>query len=651
MTDLFGPKGLFRKKLPGFECRPQQGQLAEAVEKALFTEKKTIIAAEAPPGVGKTYALLAPAMQWAAQEGTSIIFLTSSIPLQEQLINKDLPTLCDVLDFAPSFGLLKGRGNYACMRKVDELGEEGFFSFGDGGNASRTIIDWLNTTEDGDLSTIPLPPGHPAIERISASFSGCLGSACPYREKCFVQRGIKNASKWRVLVANYHLYFAYALGKSGSFPVPAQLVICDEAHRMAEAACSVSSVYARRDDWMRLLRKPPALDLDSSILSTIGYDREDHVREAKELLARGSGFFDLLQIRVPRNGLLIDPPEALVQEGKDLMNGVMNLGKSARKLKTYLAELGPDAEDLAQDGASFAIWSEEMEELAHSLEWCLDVSDYPQWSYWKDDSGLASSPSVCGDILPAAFDDDEISTVVAVSATMAVDGSFDYWSRETGLVPDEVLLLGSPFNLKEQMKLLVVDIGVSVTGVDYDDRICRVVRKLCKDNGGSSLVLLASTRLLRKVGNYLRHYKDGYSVYVQGDLPRTELLSRFRDEKESVLVGTVSFREGVDVPGDALTQVIIDRIPFTHPDDPIQKARKDLEGPASFIKSVLPNAKMQLRQAVGRLVRSTKDEGRVVILDSRILARRDWKVLESLPSVPVKKVRVVDRPVAPVDSV
>ena len=651
MTDLFGPKGPFKKKLPGFESRPQQGQLAKVIDNALLAGKKTIIAAEAPPGVGKTYALLAPAMLWAKREGTSIIFLTSSIPLQEQLINKDLPTLCEVLELPYSFGLLKGRSNYACIRKADELGSEGFLSFGDGGDASKTIIDWLNTTEGGDLSTVPLPPGHPAVEKIAASFNGCLGTSCPYRDRCFVQRALKNASKWRVVVANYHLYFAYALGKSGTFPISSQLVICDEAHRMAEAACSVSSIHAKREDWARLLKKPPVPDLDSSVLSIIGYDQEDHQSRARELLGKARGFFELLQIKVPRNGLFIDPPEALVREGKELIDDVCNLGKPGKKFREYLAGLGQEAEDLIQDGAPFSIWSEDLEQLAQSLEWCLKVADYPQWSYWKDDYGLASSPSFCGDILPAAFDNEEIRAILAVSATLAVDGSFDYWSRETGLIPDKTLLLGSPFNLKEQMKLFIVDIGVSVTGSDYDDRICRVVRKLCRDNGGSSLVLLASTRLLRKVGNYLRHYKDGYNVYVQGDLPRTELLSRFREEKESILVGTVSFREGVDVPGDALTQVIIDRIPFAHPDDPIQKARKDLEGPSSFMKSVLPCAKMQLRQAVGRLIRSTRDKGQVVILDSRILARRDWKVLESLPSVPVKKVRVVDRPVAPVDSV
>jgi ATP-dependent DNA helicase DinG len=170
--------------------------------------------------------------------------------------------------------------------------------------------------------------------------------------------------------------------------------------------------------------------------------------------------------------------------------------------------------------------------------------------------------------------------------------------------------------------------------------VCRIVAKLCDDNGGRSLVLLSSMRLLRSVAGFMRERERGYDVLAQGDLPQRELLRRFREVETSVLLGSVSFREGVDVPGDGLTQVIIDRIPFPHPNDPLVQARNVLEGQKAFIKTTLPNAKMFLRQAVGRLIRSGSDQGRVTLLDGRVLDREDWRVLETLPRCPCRRLAV-----------
>ncbi|MCF4152489.1 ATP-dependent DNA helicase [Dethiosulfovibrio sp. F2B] len=652
MTDLFGPDGLFCNNLSGFEYRPQQERLSQAVLGLLKGRSGRILAAEAPPGVGKTFALLAPAITWARATGNTVLVLTSSITLQEQLINKDLPTLSEVLGLDVPFGLLKGRGNYACMRKASELGDEGLLSFNDKGEASGVILEWLALTEEGDLSEVPLPPGHPAVERIAGSFRGCLGARCPYRDRCFVQRALRNASRWTVVVANYHLYFSYAFGKGGAFPVPARLVLCDEAHRMPEAASSVSAVSTRMDDWIRHLRRVPSPGLSELGAKTVGYDQQKTLDDVKSLNRAVKLFFERLDSSGIKNGLFIDPPAELVREGLDVLDLAAPVVATGRRFSSYLDDLGPSGEEMARDGAEYLAWVQVLDEMGQAFRWCLDVSDYPDWTYWKEDGALASAPSRCGDILPRAFEGDDPPYMVAVSATMAVDGRFDYWSRETGLEPDDSLLLDSPFPLSEQMELLVVDLGIAVTDEKYDDRVCRVVRKLCKENGGASLVLLSSTRLLKRVGGYLRRCDgDGYNVLIQGDLPKVELLRRFREDESSVLVGTVSFREGVDVPGDSLTQVIIDRIPFPHPDDPIQRARRDLEGPSSFVKSVLPNAKMHLRQAVGRLIRSYGDKGRVAVLDGRLLSRRNWRVLDSLPEVPIRKTRVVDRAVDPTGGV
>ncbi|PIE55369.1 MAG: ATP-dependent helicase [Dethiosulfovibrio peptidovorans] len=643
MSDFFGPHGLFRSKLPGFEHRPQQEELSRAIKDLLDGRAGRILAAEAPPGVGKTFALLAPAMTWAQKTGSTVVMLTSSITLQEQLIQKDLPTLVNVLGLPLPFGLLKGRNNYACLRKATELGDEGLLSFNDKGEASSVILEWLVTTDEGDLSELPLPPGHPALERIAASFRGCLGSRCPHRDQCFVQKGLRSAAKWRVVVANYHLYFSYALGRAGGFPIPAQVILCDEAHRMADAASSVSAMSVRLDDWTRHLRRIPLPGLDAAGNSAVGYDQQKEADGVRTVLRAIRELFEGLMVSGVPNGLCLEFPERLLRTGREVLAAVAPLVATGRRFEEYLDELGPLGEEVARKGAEYLSWVGGLDEMAQALRWCLDVEDYPRWTYWKEDEALYSAPSRCDDFLPRAFQGDEPPLVAAVSATMAVDRRFEFWSRETGLCADAELLLDSPFPLERQMTILVVDLKLPVTDSGYDERVCRVVRRLCRGNQGSSLVLLSSIRLLRRVGEFLRKNDDGYTVLVQGDRPRAELLRRFREDPSSVLVGTVSFREGVDIPGDSLTQVIVDRIPFPHPDDPLQRARRDLDGGSSFVQSVLPSAKMHLRQAVGRLIRSETDQGRVAILDGRVLSRRDWKVLESLPNVPIRRIRVVDR--------
>ncbi len=652
MTDFFGPDGLFCSKLEGFEYRAQQETLSKAIAEGLKAGGGYLLAAEAPTGVGKSFAFLAPAIEWVQKEGGAVLVLTSSIPLQEQLISKDLPALSQVMGVPVSFGLLKGRGNYGCMRKAFDLGDDGFLSFNDGGEASETIMAWLSTTDEGDLSEIPLPPGHPAVERISASFRGCLGSRCPFRERCFVQKSLRNAARWQVVVANYHLFFAYTLSRGGAFPVPIKAIFCDEAHRMAEALSSVSTQSVKKDDWLRHLKRVPPPRLDQAVCNALGYDPESQAGAVKESGELANAFFDRLDSLGVKGGIFTDPPEQLTRDGRALMDSLSPITSIGRKIDDYISDMGPAGEDVARDNGEYLAWSQVLGEMIESLRWCLDVSDYPHWTYWREEGGLFSSPSWCGDMLPCSFGvSGDSPVIVALSATMAVDGKLDYWIRETGLVPDRTLLLDSPFDLKGQMDISVVDLDTAVTDERYDDRVCRVVRKLCKDNRGSSLVLLSSTRLLRRVGSYLKRNDDGYSVLVQGELPRSELLRLFREDRTSVLVGTVSFREGVDVPGDSLTQVIVDRVPFPHPEDPVQIARRDLEGQASFMRSVLPSAKMNLRQAIGRLIRSGSDRGKVAILDGRVLSRGNWRILESLPSVPIKRVRVIDRAVAHIGGV
>lgn len=646
MDELFGPSGLFAGRFPGFEYRQQQVELAEQVQATLSGAPGSTLAAEAPPGVGKTFALLAPAMLWAAERGKTILVLTGGIPLQEQLIHKDLPALESILGLGLSYGLLKGRGNYVCLLRAEETtgaagAESGYLSYGDGGEASRQVEAWIRRTTTGDLSELSLPPNSPAVLRIAASSRTCLGFRCPLRDACFAQKVLKDAQGWSVVVANYHLFFSYILGSGNPFPLSYDLLICDEAHRIPDAARSSMTVTASRDDLIRLLRSRVFLTDDSS--SAVRETNEERNAVAAEIRQEAVRFYELLEVKCPQ------AKAACTSRNEELWHQQQIVSEKIRTLLDMVApETGGEGEE--KDGAA-AIWAEELERARTALEWCASVGQYPEWAYWKDGPSLSSAPVVSSDEAAQCLQSGAAEKSLFVSATLTLGGTWDYWMRESGIRPTAFFIGGTPFDLEAQMEIVVVDTGLSVTAKEYDGTICRVVEKLTEANGGRTLVLASSHRLLNKLRETFRRKKRPYAVLVQGDLPRTELLELFRKDETSVLIGSASFREGVDVPGDGLTQVIIDRIPFPHPGDPLVQARTTLEGQAAFCRSTLPEAKMVLKQAAGRLIRSKTDSGRVVIVDGRVLDRKDWNIPGVLPTVRYRRLLVPSKSVAPSDAV
>lgn len=634
IKDLFSPAGALSEAFDGFEYRVQQQKLAERVVYALEQDEGYILGAEAPTGVGKSFALLAPAMLWAAQADGVVLFLTASIPLQEQLLQKDIPRLADLLGLDIPFGLIKGRGNYACLLKTGELEREGYLSYqGDGGEVSRTILEWTRKTKTGDLAELEIPPGHPALARIASNHRSCLGSACPFREDCFVSRMLQKAQGWKVVVANYHLYFSYLLGAGRAFPIPFDVLLCDEAHNMPEAARSSSSRGSSLPEWARLLsrrnvnRFTPVID--KACLSPA------------ELASRAAEALRLLERLFGRLTLVMGKGQPYRELPAEVQSDVSETRAALQYILKFLSRVREKDLDLQESlRAEFGVWKDEFRQSADDLAWCLEVERYPQWAYWWDGDSLVSAPTRCDGLVKEAVEAMGPRSMVATSATMTLEGDFDFWVRETGLEPSETLCLDSPFDLKQQMEIWVVDVGLRVTDNGYDDRVARVVERLCEENGGSTLVLLSSHRLLKVVADRMRQKQRRYTVLVQGDLPRSFLLEQFREDVCSVLIGSVSFREGIDVPGEGLSQVIIDRIPFPHPRDPLVQARDDLEDRKGFGRVTLPTAKLLLRQATGRLIRSGSDRGRAVILDSRVLEREGWRVAQSLPRVPFRRMVV-----------
>ena len=640
MEELLGPTGLLASRFPAFEHRRQQVELAEEVRKTFLGAAGEVLAAEAPPGIGKTFAVLVPAMLWAKENGKRILFLTAGIPLQEQLIFKDLPLLNRVLGLSLPFGLLKGKGNYACLLRAEEGSEEGFLSFGDRGTASVLISEWIRKTFSGDLSELPLPPGSPAVARIAASSRSCAGYRCPFRERCFVQKAIREAQGWSVTVANYHLFFSYLLGLGKPFPVPYDILVCDEAHRLAEAARSSMGLSVSFEDILRVLRGR-SLSLLSSIAGGRGGASPEEL--AGEVRKEAAVFFDLLDMKYSRGR------ESLAGRNEEIHHQQEVLSSRILELSDLAAPF-LEEENCGEEMAGLSMLTEELRRIRLSLAWCSGVEQYPSWAYWKEGRALFSAPVAPFEELPECIFSSSPEKTIFLSATLTIGGKWTFWKRETGILPTRTFIGDSPFDLASQMEILVVDTGLGVQDPRYDPTVSRVIEKLVDSNGGRTLVLVSSHRLLGRVAELMRSKPREYSVLVQGEYPRSELLRMFREDLTSVLVGSASFREGVDVPGEGLSQVIIDRIPFPHPDDPIVRARNALEGRNAFSGATLPEAKMLLRQAAGRLIRNRTDRGRVAILDGRVLDREDWNIPASLPKVRYRRL-VVTASVAGVESV
>ena len=634
MYTLFGPEGSFARAFDGYEVRLPQQEMAARVWRLCQGESSArLLAVEAPTGVGKSFALLAPALLWAAREERRVLLLTASIPLQEQLLRKDIPRLLSVLELPVSYTLLKGRSRYLCRRRALDMMTEGFLSFGDGGEGVRRIGAWMERTATGDLDELNLPPGHPALAAVAATAAGCVGRACPHREECAVLAALRRAQGCLLVVANYHLFFSYTLGLKTPFPVPFDLLLCDEAHRMAEAARSSATRSSSLEEWQRLLGSRTVTSLATTV-EKLGVDVEGATEGVVACRREAEAFFGRVRIQWGEGRTLRTPQEGKAVEPQSLLAAAEKLLQSFDPLE------GQDPEALPEEGQELLAWRQALRETRDHLAWCVAVEEYPSWAYWWDGRQVVRAPVECADEVGEVVANAPCPGVVATSATLTLGGSLETWSGETGLAPDEVLVLDSPFPLAEQMELWIVQMGLRVQEEGYDALVARVVERLVVENGGRTLALLSSMRLLRVVAERLRSTVRPFEVLVQGDLPRGELLERFRQDETSVLVGSVSFREGVDIPGNGLTQVIIDRIPFPHPKDPLVEARQELQGRTAFAAVFLPWAKLLLKQAVGRLIRSSSDRGRAVILDSRVVERPDWKILECLPRVPVRRMRL-----------
>ena len=678
------PGGALNRLVPWFEERPSQVGMLGTVCDAFNGDG--ILAVEAGTGVGKSLAYLLPALSWAARNGERVVVSTNTINLQQQLMEKDIPLVKRVLaqdGLDPRVALVKGRGNYLCLHRLAEAAEETtLFEEPDGELAA--IGEWALTTSTGDRTDLSFFPSDETWSRVCSEPDACHGLRCSRREGCFVLRARREASAASVLVANHHLLFAdLALRMAGGgFEDPAVLppyrrVIFDEAHNVEKAATSFFSRSFNRFSLMRYLnrlhrrRKGRVVGLVPMLAKISGQPLKGAagliaaVREAAEALDERC-----LGLMGEEGTFLLEPgsqdrfSEQTASALSDLSAAIRSLvesltgavekavGKNEKETENLAWEIRVQLNRLSEAAGiaerfrageiagNDVFWMEALRGQRTRREGGPAHAAAPAEPA-RGAARLVITPLDIGPLMREAVYE-PLPTVVFTSATLAVADSFAYWAGRIGLdarAGREVStgVFPSPFDYRSNVLVGVPTDAPPPDAPGYRGFLARFLGEALAASRGGALVLFTSRALLREMHEAVAPNLAGLGIRVlrQGEDDRARLLERFRDETSSVLFATDSFWEGVDAPGETLHAVVLCRLPFRVPSEPVLKARMaavEAAGGNPFTELSLPDAVVRMRQGFGRLMRRRDDRGVVLVLDSRIVTKRYGQVfLDSLP--------------------
>ena len=609
--------------LPGYEERKAQIRLSEAVADVL--EHGGLLLAEAGTGTGKTLAYLLPAVLSERR----VVISTGTKNLQEQLVQKDLPLLAQALGRELRVAVMKGRANYLCLLRFSSFGKAGSFRRLEELPVYRAVEAWSTQTETGDRAEVPdMPDSVDFWREVSAASENCIGQSCSLFDACFVTRMRQTALEADIVVVNHHLLCADLAVKDGSYGsvIPAyDTLILDEAHLIEDVATQYFGVQVSSHKVEELVR-----DVERE-LKAASLDARELRAEAEGLRVKSERFFTRLGRSRPGRLAPGWMTETLAEESLGLLQRLEGL-------RTALMAVPDRPEPLTGLAARTLALTSDVAFLMRA-----ETDDHV---YFAETRGrgvfLRAMPiDVSGRLKQLLFD--QLRAAVLTSATLAVDGGFAYVKDRLGIEPSDELLLPSPFHFEEQA-LLYVPLGMpEPIAPEFVDRAAEEVVRLLELSRGRAFVLFTSYANMNAVAERIAG-RITYPILIQGEAPKAQLLDTFRATPHAVLLATASFWQGVDVAGEQLSCVIVDKLPFASPGDPVVAARIERlrsRGQNAFGEYQVPVAVLTLKQGLGRLIRTASDHGILAVLDSRIMRKQyGRRFLESLP--PARLVHELD---------
>ncbi|GAB4115389.1 MAG: ATP-dependent DNA helicase [Sideroxydans sp.] len=629
---FFSEQSPLAAEVSSFRPRTQQREMALAVAEAI--RDNAILVVEAGTGTGKTFAYLVPALL----AGGKVVVSTGTKNLQDQLFQKDLPMVRDALKAPVSVALLKGRSNYVCHYHLELAQSNGLFKTREDVKHLAKIVNYAKVTQSGDRSGLAdVPENAPIWMHVTSTRDNCLGQECPNHAECFVLKARKEAMEADVIVVNHHLFFADVMLRDEGVAelLPAcNTVIFDEAHQLPETA----SLFFGKS-----LSTSQLLDLATDT-------RVEALTSAKDFAALPVACDELekaardLRLAFKREGRMA--AEA-AENVKDFAPALKMLGEKLSKLSGLLEKQAERSEGLEN------CWLRAQEMTVQLKHW--QDGDVPETVRWLEvfhhSLQLNTTPLSIADIFARQLGGHPRAWIFT-SATLAVKQNFSHYQTEMGLMEARTACWDSPFNYPEQALLYVPNGLPEPNSEGYTDAMVQAALPLIEASKGRAFLLFTSLRAMQRAYEILQAEFDRknlkYPLLIQGEGSRNELLARFRTHGNAVLLGSQSFWEGVDVRGEALSLVVIDKLPFAPPDDPVLAARiaeLNRQGRNAFMEFQLPRAIISLKQGAGRLIRDENDRGVLMICDPRLISKQYGKrIWQSLP--PFRRTRVEAEAVA-----
>ena len=621
ISNIFTKDGILAKSLKDYEYRPQQVIMAEAIADNINNNSHLIV--EAGTGVGKSLAYLIPLILWAREENKKVVISTFTKALQYQLVNKDIPFLKDALSLDFSFALCVGGENYLCLRRLNQAGSHGLFEL-DETEALKELFDWKDRTKTGLKSDMDFEPMPKLWQKVCREGDICFGKKCSYYEKCFYQRAKAIERKAHILITNHHLFFAHIASGWNVLP-KFDSIVFDEAHQLEDVASGYLGIEVSNYRIKNLINTISNPFTRKGLLSRLEWLTLQTISEINLLTNKvrraGDGFFGVLSEK-------LDGTTKRIR----VENFIPNL------LKEPLINLFEGLKPLMKSAENY----EDEKEIMSLIDRCITLSSdidsiisqtLTDHVYWGEIDGkrirIAATPIDISSILREQIFEN-IKPVILTSATLSVKGDFSFLRGRGGLHSGNELALDSPFNYRENVMIYTPN-GISdpKDTEEFKRDVIDSIKSILNITHGRTLILFTSYEMLNRAYNALNRLNNSnrlnsLNFLRQGGMDSYKLVEEFKERDNTVLLGTYTFWQGVDIPGDALQCVIIVRLPFQVPDDPVTEARLERlkeNGKDPFIHYQIPNAILMFKQGFGRLIRTQNDKGIVAILDPRVKTR------------------------------